>query len=173
MEEEVKLREFIRNDDYIKNLPNIRKDLLARLDAVENKLKASTNIFPHTIELLLGHLDILLETSKSFLIISATVFTTFIALDPTKLFNINPDAMLHFRSLSLLVVILSSLAMAFLLFKRKKLSDKILKSLGQLECNFYENNDIRTNIIERTSVEERVDELVTKYKDSRELNKRP
>ncbi|MFC1731279.1 hypothetical protein ACFL6I_13175, partial [candidate division KSB1 bacterium] len=59
----------------------------SRILAAEKRIMVATEHLPQITELFLRHLDILLDTVRSFLLVSATVFVATLALDVKNIAN--------------------------------------------------------------------------------------
>ncbi len=81
-------------------------------------------------DLHLGHIDILLETAKNFLLIASTVFVTALALDASKITNIDVYLI---RKISMDGIIVSALSMVFFLWGRSKVKGVLLASIDKTE----------------------------------------
>jgi hypothetical protein len=146
------VNENTRIDRIYNELLIARDDNESLINTLTRKLDFSSNIFPLHSKNTLEHLDILLDTAKSFLVISVTVITTFSVLDPSKIpATINLDIIGYVFPVSVSVLILSVIAMFYILHLRRSESNKFAEKISKLEKHHYDVESIRARLIELTS----------------------
>lgn len=132
-----------------------------RLDVMEKNLKGLAAGIPFRSDLLLRHLDIILETLKSALIVSSTMFVTVIAVDENLLPNINIDLV---RIISFAGVLISSIFAVYILWKRENVLSRILKVIGSHEGLRTKLNEIRLEVVDEFAPQ-KVNSLKKKIKE--------
>ena len=107
-----------------------QKFLETRLNAIEDNLQKTNQYLPLTMELLLKHFDILLETARNFLIVSSTIFVTARALDQSQRTSINIDLI---REVSMWFVAFSIVSMVIILWRRNGEKNSLLENFQRIE----------------------------------------
>lgn len=125
-----------------------KKYLEECVDATKNNIDSHKEWFPQTNELTLRHLDILLETSKDFLIIFSSAFVGSIALKSETISNIDLNLI---RWISLGVVIIASISMLCILKTREKVLKEIMNQYLQIRKLRSEVNKTHREIIDLIS----------------------
>lgn len=147
--------ESLIDSELIKVLKAGQQQLKEEIEIKKYDVETINRFLPQTTELLLKHLDILLETSKTFLIASSTVFAAAWAINDQNVltFDIN-----KVRIVSFMIIILSSLAMGIILCIRRSKVKNIIDQLARIEKNYRDISDVNKKIINLTSPKT-IDEL--------------
>ena len=114
----------------------------------EAELERISSLFPITTEVLLKHWDILLDTTKNFLVISSTIFVTALALNKEVLINININ---FIRIVSIVIFLLSTIAIIYILYKRNNDKEEFIHNLSDIKNLYHELNNLRKELIEINS----------------------
>lgn len=123
-------------DDAVLTQTREIQSIVEKQSEVAEKLIDRENQFsPLRTDLLLRHLDILLETAKNFLLIFSTIFVTALALDTGSVTNIDADLI---RSISAGVIAISVLAIICILWSRNTATKAVLEYLRLLQEKYGE-----------------------------------
>ena len=132
----------------IKALLLEQENLKAKIISQKKLLDTRTNLLPLNTDILLKHWDILLETIKSFFLASSTIFVTSIAIDTSKILNINIHIIIK---LSILGLIISIILGGYILYKRNQEKKEIIRKLSFLDDKYTELNKINHEILDMST----------------------
>jgi len=138
----------IKTEEGLKILLLEQESLKAQMVSQKELLESRTNLLPINIELLLKHWDILLETVKSFFLVSSTIFVASIALDTSKILNINIPLIIK---LSIIGLVLSLILGSYVLYKRNLEKKEIIRKLSFLDDRYTELSKINHEVFNMSS----------------------
>ena len=121
-----------------------KKILEATIGFQEEKMQKLLNAFPLKMDLILKHWDILLDTAKSFLLVSSTVLVTSLALDVSKITTININLL---RLISTGFLLISTVFMIFILYKRNEEKKRILNDFTNINSMHSDLSNMKKDLV--------------------------
>ena len=141
-----KIEELINQGISIKTL-ELQRFVEKQAEIAEKLFDRENQFYPLRADLLLGHLDILLEAAKNLLLVSSTVFIAALALNTSAITNIDVDLI---RKISIIVMVVSALSMVGILWIRGKEKSLILESINKTAKVYGELVGIKFEALELT-----------------------
>jgi hypothetical protein len=150
----------IIDEELIKFIKEEQERNNERISIKKEEFNKFIELIPIRAEILLKHFDILLETSKSFLLVFSTILVAVISLDKSKVLNFDLS---EITKISIFIIITSVISMAIILFFRYKENKKILNSLDLINDGYKEIGNLHLKSMDMSRTDY-VEALKTKLK---------
>lgn len=140
----------IKAEEGFKILLLEQENLKAQMISQKELLESRTSLLPLNMEILFKHWDILLETVKSIFLASSTIFVASIALDTSKILNINTPLIIK---LSIFGLFLSTILGSYVLYRRNQEKKEIIRKLSFLDNRYTELSKLNQKVLNMSSAE--------------------
>jgi hypothetical protein len=131
-------------NDIVEQEIKRRKELIDKRMELEAKRFEFKNLYtPEITELILKHLDILLETTKNFLLVFSTIITASFVVNETQF----PTIVL-IRCISIIFLLVSIMITVFVLWKRGNEKNKIVNNINSYKEVYNKFHDVLVDSIE-------------------------